>query len=112
MLSEHSNTRYNIQKCRDARNEEVSEFQISSTRDQSNFITMNHCRKAKSYLQQLFKLNNELILKNQKRQELMKKQYKLRLECHHALYDHQDFLKQREDQRNKKLEEDDPDSAQ
>lgn len=52
-----------------------------------------------------------MALKIEKKKELMKRQYRLKLECQHAIHDYQDFLKEKEAQRNEQLQENDPSIA-
>ncbi|XP_058789379.1 uncharacterized protein LOC131663189 isoform X2 [Phymastichus coffea] len=69
-------------------------------------------QQAKACLNQLFAFNDRLIAKNEKKNRLMKKQHQLRLDCHQAIYNHQDYLKEREDRRNQQLEKMNPDIAE
>ncbi|XP_011502028.1 PREDICTED: uncharacterized protein LOC105365534 [Ceratosolen solmsi marchali] len=68
--------------------------------------------KVKVCLQKLFILNDKLISKHEKRKKLMKKQHHLKLESCNAIYDYQDFLKERETIRNQRLKELNPDYVQ
>ncbi|XP_014211132.1 uncharacterized protein LOC106641279 [Copidosoma floridanum] len=65
--------------------------------------------KIKICLSKLFLFNDKLLAKDETIKELKKKQYLLKLDCHNAIYDYQDFLKEKETRRNKKLKETHPD---
>ncbi|XP_014238061.1 uncharacterized protein LOC106659858 [Trichogramma pretiosum] len=65
--------------------------------------------RMKACLNKLFLKNDELAMQYEKKKELMKKEYELQLECHKAIYDHQEFLKERENKRNQELQENNPD---
>ena len=62
-------------------------------------------RRARAGLNRLLTLNDKMAAKNEKRKELMKKQYQLKVECHNAIYNHQEFLKEAEERRNQRLQE-------
>lgn len=55
--------------------------------------------------------NDQMAQKIEKKKEVMKRQYQLKLECQHAIYDYQDFLKEKEALRKEQLQEIDPDNA-
>ncbi|KAJ8676051.1 hypothetical protein QAD02_011837 [Eretmocerus hayati] len=53
-------------------------------------------KKVQVCLDKLFTLNQRLMSKKEKKKKLMELENNLKMECHHAIYNHQEFLKQKE----------------
>ncbi|XP_003426326.1 uncharacterized protein LOC100678315 [Nasonia vitripennis] len=68
--------------------------------------------KVKACLNKLFMVNDKMTAKNEKRKELVKKQYQLKKEFHHAIYHHQEVLQEKEARKNQHLQETNPDIVQ